>query len=194
MVGARRCPPRKRKDVSCEVELMVSKTLFSSETAEWETPQELFDQLNKEFHFTLDVCATSENAKCTRYFTQEVNGLSQSWAGEVCWMNPPYGEPEQPCKPKCHKKKCKKRGFHNDRYIPGVCDWVKKAYEESLKGATVVCLLPARTETRWFHGYILGKAEVRFIKGRLKFGGAKHGAPFPSIIVVLGKRRPAGGN
>lgn len=149
---------------------MVSKTLFSSETTEWETPQWLFDQLNAEFHFTLDVCAISENAKCPRYFTPEINGLSQSWAGEVCWMNPPYGR--------------------------GIELWVEKAYKESLNGATVVCLLPARTDTKYYHRFIWDKeknrpregVEVRFLEGRLKFGGAKNGAPFPSMIVVFGWR------
>lgn len=133
---------------------------FSSATDEWETPQEFFNLVDSEFHFTLDVCASHENTKCERYFTKDDDGLKQEWAG-VCWMNPPYGRK--------------------------ISHWIKKAYESSLAGATVVCLLPARTDTRWWHDYIQGKAEVRFIRGRLKFGGSKNSAPFPSVIVVFGK-------
>ncbi|MFE4203797.1 DNA N-6-adenine-methyltransferase, partial [Aneurinibacillus aneurinilyticus] len=104
---------------------MNTAVMFSSATDEWATPQDFFDQLNEEFKFTLDPCATHESAKCARYFTEEDNGLAQDWAGEVVFMNPPYGR------------------------VLG--QWVKKAFEESVKGATVVCLLPARTDTRWFH-------------------------------------------
>lgn len=133
---------------------------FSSRTDEWSTPQDLFDKLNAEFGFTLDPCATHENAKCPRYYTKEDDGLSKSWAGEIVFMNPPYGRQ--------------------------IGRWVRKAYEEWRdNGTTVVCLLPARTDTRWFHSYIYGKAtEIRFLPGRLKFGNAKNSAPFPSMIVV----------
>ena len=138
---------------------MVSKALFSKETQEWETPQDLFDELNEEFQFTLDVCATKENRKCERYFDKEMNGLTQNWGGRVCWMNPPYG--------------------------PRIGDWLYHARTESALGcATVVCLLPARTDTKWFHKHVYNRAEIRFIKGRLKFGGAKNSAPFPSMIVI----------
>lgn len=137
---------------------MNTDVMFSSKTDLWETPQELFDELNHEFHFTLDVCALPENAKCSRYYTPEQDALSQPWEG-VCWCNPPYGK--------------------------GVGEWVRKALFTSVGGATVVMLLPARTDTRWFHEYIYGKAEIRFIKGRLKFGGSKNSAPFPSMIVVF---------
>lgn len=130
---------------------------FSSETDEWPTPQEFFDRLNEEFHFTLDVCATPENAKCRRYFTKHENGLLQKWEG-VCWMNPPYGRK--------------------------IGQWVKKAYESALDGATVVCLLPARTDTSWWHDYCM-KGEIRFVRGRLKFGNASENAPFPSAVVVF---------
>lgn len=133
--------------------------MFSSQKTEWETPQPLFDTLNREFRFTTDVCALRENAKCERYFTPEINGLNQAWDG-CCWMNPPYG-----------------------RKITG--KWVEKAHRESLNNTTVVCLLPARTDTKWFHDYIYGKAEIRFIKGRLKFGGCQNAAPFPSMIVIF---------
>ena len=132
---------------------------FSSKTDNWATPQDFFDELDEEFQFTLDPCASPDNAKCEKYFTKEENGLIQSWAGETVFMNPPYGR--------------------------AIKDWVKKAYDESKQGATVVCLLPARTDTRWFHDYIYEKAEIRFIKGRLKFGGAKNSAPFPSMVVIF---------
>ena len=120
-----------------------------------EHPPELYEQLNDEFHFTVDVCAIPENAKCRRYFTPEIDGLSQTWDG-VVWCNPPYGR--------------------------SIGKWVEKA---SSSKATVVMLLPARTDTRWFHDFIYGKAEIRFVRGRLKFGGAKNAAPFPSMIVVF---------
>lgn len=132
---------------------------YSSKTNEWSTPQTFFDELDKKFNFTLDPCATSENAKCTKYFTIEDDGLKQDWSNDVVFMNPPYGR--------------------EIKY------WVQKAYEESLKGATVVCLIPARTDTTYWHDYIFGKADdIRFIKGRLKFGGSKNPAPFPSAIII----------
>lgn len=136
-----------------------TKVLFSSKEEKWATPQDFFDKLNDEFHFTLDAAASPDNAKCANYFTEEQDGLVQSWGGHTVWCNPPY---------------CRKTGL-----------WVKKAYEEHQRtGCTVVMLLPSRTDVRWFHDYILGKAEIRFIKGRLKFGGNKNSAPFPSIVVI----------
>ena len=132
---------------------------YSSKTNEWSTPQEFFDELDKEFNFTLDPCATSENAKCTKYFTVEDDGLKQDWSKDTVFMNPPYGR--------------------EIKY------WVQKAYEESLKGATVVCLIPARTDTAYWHDYIFGKADdIRFLRGRLKFGESKNPAPFPSAIII----------
>ena len=132
---------------------------YSSKTNEWSTPQAFFDELNKEFNFTLDPCATSENAKCNKYFTVEDDGLKQDWSNDVVFMNPPYGR--------------------EIKY------WVQKAYEESLKGATVVCLIPARTDTAYWHDYIFGKADdIRFLRGRLKFGDSKNPAPFPSAIII----------
>lgn len=136
----------------------MGRALFSSASAEWETPREFFEELNREFRFDLDVCARPENAKCERYFSPEVDGLRQDWAG-VCYMNPPYGKE--------------------------IAKWVKKAYEEAQKGATVVCLLPARTDTSWWHEYVMKAREIRFVRGRLRFGGAKNGAPFPSAVVVF---------
>lgn len=137
---------------------MLNKGMFTSNTDMWETPQALFDELDKEFHFTLDVCAVPENAKCERYFTPAQNGLKQDWntGGGTIYMNPPYG---------------REIGL-----------WVRKAAESNV---TAVCLLPARTDTAWFHDYIYGKAEIRFIRGRLKFGNSKNSAPFPSMIVIF---------
>lgn len=133
--------------------------LFSSRTDEWETPKDLFQKLDNEFHFDLDVCATPQNAKCKRFFTKEQDGLKQEWKGP-CWMNPPYGRQ--------------------------ISLWVKKALDSARGGATVVCLLPSRTDTQWWHSYVIAHAaEVRFIKGRLKFGGSKNSAPFPSAVVVF---------
>jgi phage N-6-adenine-methyltransferase len=134
---------------------MNTEVMFSSKTDMWETPQDFFDQLDAEFHFETDVCATDENAKCERYFTPEMDGLKQEWTG-VCWCNPPYGRQ--------------------------IGQWVKKAAESN---ATVVMLIHARTDTAWFHDYIYGKAEIRFVRGRLKFGGSKINAPFPSMVVVF---------
>lgn len=136
----------------------MNDVLFSSKSVVWETPQDLFDKLNAEFHFDLDVCALPENAKCEKYYTPEDDGLLQPWNG-VCWCNPPYGRT--------------------------IGKWVQKAYETFAGGGTVVMLLPARTDTKWFHEYIYNKAEIRFIKGRLKFGNSKNAAPFPSMIVVF---------
>lgn len=137
----------------------MNKVLFSSRTVEWETPEALFKELDKEFGFTLDPCSTHENAKCKKHYTKEEDGLVQSWYGEVVFCNPPYG-----------------------REMP---KWIKKCAEEAKKGATCVMLLPARTDTIAFHEYIYGKAEVRFIRGRLKFGKSKNNATFPSMIVVF---------
>ena len=137
---------------------MNTELMFSSKTDLWETPKDLFDKLNKEFHFALDVCATPENAKCEEFYTKEQDGLKQPWKGTV-WCNPPYGRQ--------------------------IGEWVRRAFLASQSGNTVVMLLPARTDTRWFHEYIYGKAEIRFIRGRLKFGGSKNSAPFPSMVVVF---------
>lgn len=131
---------------------------FSSKTDMWATPQVTFDELAAEFGpFDVDVCASADNAKCARYFTRVDDGLSQSWSGR-CWMNPPYG-----------------------REIKA---WMRKAFESCQSGAFVVCLVPARTDTAWWHDYAM-KGEIRFIRGRLKFGNAKNSAPFPSAVVVF---------
>lgn len=136
----------------------ISKVLFSSKSDEWETPRDLFEQLDKEFGFNLDPCATEDNHKCPTFFTQNDNGLSKNWGGYRVFCNPPYSK---------------------------VAEWVQKAYRESFApGTIVVLLLPARTDTRYFHEYIQHRAEVRFLKGRLKFGESKTAAPFPSMIVI----------
>lgn len=138
-----------------------TEVMFSSKSDLWATPQEFFNKLDKEFNFTLDPCATSESAKCKKYYTVIEDGLKQDWQGETVFCNPPYGR--------------------------AVKDWVKKCYEESKKPNTnVIMLIPARTDTSYFHDYIYHKAkEIRFIKGRLKFGNAKNSAPFPSMVVVF---------
>lgn len=159
---------------------------FSSATDMWSTPQDFFDKLNAEFGFTHDVCATEENAKCIRFFTKEDDGLTQQWSARTgpMYMNPPYGNPEYKCRENCAKKRCAKRGHHNPEYKPGIIDWVKKAHAEWCRGVTVVALLPARTDSRWFQNFVLPYAELRFIRGRLKFGGHKNSAPFPSVVAV----------
>lgn len=137
---------------------MINKGLFSSATDLWSTPQYLFDILDKEFNFNLDVCADKDNAKCDKYFDKAQDGLQQEWTGTV-WMNPPYGRE--------------------------IGRWIKKAYDSyKNNNATVVCLLPSRTDTKWWHDYCMN-GETRFIKGRLKFGKSKNSAPFPSCIVIF---------
>ena len=140
---------------------MNKEVLFSSKEEVWETPKDFFDKLNDEFHFTLDPCANKDNAKCNEYFTEEQDGLIKDWGGHVVFCNPPYG-----------------RKIYN---------WVKKCFYESKKPNTiVVMLIPARTDTRYFHEFIYYKAkDIRFIKGRLKFGNSKNSAPFPSMVVVF---------
>lgn len=134
----------------------MNKVLFSSNKEDWETPQDLFNELNKEFNFTVDVASSEKNYKCNRHYTEKENGLIQNWNNEIVWCNPPYGRK--------------------------IGDWVEKASESK---TTVVMLLPARTDTKWFHKYIYNKAEIRFIKGRLKFGNSVNSAPFPSMIVIF---------
>lgn len=144
---------------------MINKSLFSSDKMNWCTPKSFYDKLNRIYNFTLDACATDKSAKCPKYFTPETDGLNQSWEGNVVFCNPPYGK--------------------------DISKWIKKAYDESRKpNTTVVLLIPARTDTKYFHDYIYGKARLRFIKGRLKFedeeGNTKSSAPFPSMVVVMG--------
>lgn len=149
---------------------MINNGLFSSVSENWETPQAFFDLLDREFHFTLDVCASPKNAKCSQFFTKADDALIHHWVG-VCWMNPPYGRV--------------------------IGDWIQKAHQEALQGATVVCLIPARTDTRWWHEDVMRASEIRFVKGRLKFlnrtlpSFREHQtfkvspAPFPSAVVIF---------
>ena len=141
---------------------MLSNVLYSHKSDEWETPQDLFDKLNETYHFDLDASATEQNAKCHRFFDKAQDGLRQSWGGYTVWCNPPYSQ---------------------------ITDWVRKAAHEQWNGTTTVMLIPARTDTKWFHEYVYEKrgVSIQFIKGRLKFSGAMNSAPFPSMIVVFEK-------
>lgn len=139
---------------------------FSSATELWATPWALFRELDAEFGFTVDVCAIAENAKCRRFFSPDEDGLLQRWEG-VCWMNPPYGKV--------------------------IGDWMAKAKDEAEHGATVVCLVPARTDTAWWHDLVWDLkhhqpregVEVRFLRGRIKFqDSANASAPFPSALII----------
>lgn len=146
----------------------MNRTLLQSGKDDWETPQALYDVLDAEFKFTVDVCANPQNAKCRRFFSPEQNGLLQDWRGETAWCNPPYSTKLQDA-------------------------FVRKAYESTRDAdTTVVALLPARTDTKRFHEYILGKAEIRFLPGRITFVGAENPAPFPSMIVVWRSRGVSG--
>ncbi len=130
---------------------------FSSQTDEWATPSELFDNLDEEFSFTLDPCATHENAKCEKYYTKQTSGLAMAWENHTVFMNPPYGRE--------------------------IGRWLRKAYNE--KDATVVCLIPARTDTTWWHKYCMYADQIRLFIGRLKFGDSENSAPFPSALVIF---------
>ena len=133
--------------------------MFSSKSDEWATPQPFFEDINKEFNFNLDPCATKDNHKCEEYYTYEENGLTKNWGGKRVFCNPPYSK---------------------------ISEWVAKAFYETRNDNTlVVLLIPARTDTRYFHDYIYNRAEIRFVKGRLKFGDGKNPAPFPSMLVIF---------
>jgi len=137
----------------------MSKGIFSSNSDEWGTPQFLFDSLDAEFHFTLDPCSTNENCKCEKHYTIADNGLEKNWGGETVYCNPPYSQIEK---------------------------WVEKCFYEAQQDNTVVVLLiPSRTDTRYFHNFILNRSEIRFVKGRLHFNDEKGTAPFPSMVVVF---------
>tara|TARA_R100000388_G_scaffold165_2_gene295 strand:+ start:183 stop:620 length:438 start_codon:yes stop_codon:yes gene_type:complete len=143
---------------------MKTEVIFSSKKNDWSTPIEFFKKIESRFgEFDLDPCANKHNAKAKLYYTKADNGLSKEWKGKV-WMNPPYG-----------------RGI--------IIHWMKKAYESYLNGATVVCLVPSRTDTKWWHDYAM-KGKIEFIKGRLKFGNAKNNAAFPSSLIIYDNRKP----
>ena len=133
------------------------KNRFNSGNQEWETPDDLFNRLNEEFKFTLDVCASEINKKHENYITKKQDSLNTDWGNNICWMNPPFNELKK---------------------------WVEKAYQESMKGSTVVCLIPSRTNTNWWHEYCM-KGEIRYIKGRPKFKGCVHGFPQPLSIIIF---------
>lgn len=176
------------KTPDCNLDVMAALSpapcsAFSASTSEWATPQDFFDKLNAEFGFTLDAASTHENAKCAKHYTTEDDGLKQSWTGETVWLNPPYTSG-----PRCAKV---------------IRAWVEKAYMESQRGALVVCLVPARTDSVWWHEYAI-KGEIRFVRGRLKFQAAgsksirpvtpsvadgRHApnncAPFASAVVIF---------
>lgn len=141
---------------------MINQGLFSSNSNEWATPKAFFAALDAEFHFDLDPCATPENAKCKNFYTIEDDGLTKKWGGSRVFCNPPYGRE--------------------------ISKWVKKAYEESRYCEVVVMLIPARTDTSYFHQWIYHKAEIRFVRGRLHFNESKQGAPFPSMVVIYDNR------
>ena len=143
-----------------KMDKMTQEVMFSSKTVEWSTPEAFYEELNNRYGFTLDPCANAENSKCARYFSKADDGLSKSWGGETVFCNPPYG-----------------------RQIKW---WIKKAYEESLKpDTTVVMLIPSRTDTAYWHDYVMRAQEIAFVRGRLKFGGSTNPAPFPSAVVVF---------
>lgn len=137
-----------------------TKTMFSSKSNEWATPQAFYERLNEVHKFTLDPCADSQNKKCEKFYTMEDNGLVHSWEGETVFMNPPYGRQ--------------------------IKNWIQKAYQEGQKPNTrVVCLLPARTDTKYWHAFCMKAETIHSVKGRLKFGDSKNAAPFPSAVVVF---------
>ena len=141
--------------------------MFSSKSNDWATPQDFYNQLHAEFEFTLDPCASQSSAKCSSFYTADDDGLSKSWEGQTVFMNPPYGRK--------------------------IGNWIQKAYEEGEKGNTrVVALIPARTDTKYWHNYCMKATEIRFVKGRLKFGqgDTKNSAPFPSAVVVFSGSPP----
>ena len=140
----------------------MNKGMNSSDRSDWETPQDFFNRLNRIYEFTLDVCATAENTKCNLYYTPEDDGLSQSWKYHVCWLNPPYGRE--------------------------ISAWMRKAYLETKKGnCRVVALIPARTDTKWWHRYVMKAATIGLVKGRLTFVGGESAAPFPSAVAFFHK-------
>jgi len=141
--------------------------MFSSKSNDWETPADFYNQLDAEFGFTLDPCASSSSAKCSSFYTADDDGLSKDWKGHTVFMNPPYGRK--------------------------IGNWIQKAYEEGEKSNTrVVALIPARTDTKYWHNYCMKATEIRFVKGRLKFGqgNAKNSAPFPSAVVIFSGSPP----
>jgi len=151
------------QDLDGSAEEMNTDLMFSTGAEEWETPPELFKWLDDYFHFTLDVCASEKNTKCKDFYSREHDAFIEAWTGK-CYMNPPYGR--------------------------GIGKWIKFAWEQSRNpNTTIVCLLPARTDTKWFHEYCT-RGTIIFLKGRLTFVGAESPAPYPSMIVIFGSIAP----
>ena len=143
---------------------MNTDLMFSSKDDSWETPPSLFNILDMEFNFTLDPCCTKQTAKCKKFFTKEEDGLIQDWSKDIVFVNPPYGRE--------------------------IGKWVEKSYNETKKGAKIVMLIPSRTDTKWFHDFIYNKAEIRFLKGRIRFLQNKkelNAAPFPTMLIIFNK-------
>ena len=158
----------KRAEELCRLrQKLATRVYHQSKRHDWETPPAVFAEYDAEFHFTLDVCATAATAKRPRFFSPEEDGLTQDWSDDVCWMNPPYGTQ--------------------------IAAWMEKAYQSSLAGATVVCLVPSRTGTCWWHAWVLGKAEIRHRKGRITFVGARAPAGFDSVVVIYRPGLPPDG-
>ena len=138
---------------------MDTDLMFSSNKQDWRTPPDLYSRLFSEYKFTLDPCSDHDNHLCDKYYTVETNGLEQSWIGETCYINPPYNDSKS---------------------------WIKKAYDEwQINNVTSVMLIPARPDTKSWHDYVSKAAQIRFLKGRLKFSGHANSAPFPSAIVIF---------
>ena len=143
---------------------MNTDLMFSSNDDSWETPPSLFNVLDMEFNFSLFPCCTKQTAKCKKFFTKEEDGLIQDWSKDIVFVNPPYGRE--------------------------IGKWVEKSYNEAKKGAKVVMLIPSRTDTKWFHDFIYNKAEIRFLKGRIRFLQNKkelNAAPFPTMLIIFNK-------
>lgn len=133
-----------------------TRGMTGSARSDWATPYKIFAALDREFHFMLDACATLESARCDRFLS--AGALDCSWGAGPVWLNPPYGRK--------------------------IGEWIRKAWEESQRGVTVVCLLPARTDTSWWHNYCM-RGEIRFVRGRINFDSGRGRCPFPSSIVVF---------
>ena len=158
------------------------------DTRKYGTPKPFFDRLNAVFGpFTLDPCAEPSTAKCEKFFTEEDDGLAQDWSGHTVFMNPPVGRHEKACKKTCKKKRCVERGHHIDKDIAGTDDWVSKAWTESLKGATVVGIIPSSMGTKWFHDYVMQATTLIIVEGRVSYmyEGESTGHPdFDTIVAI----------
>lgn len=191
------------------VDTHTKNVMFSAESIEWGTPAAIYEIRNRRYHFELDVCASSSNFKHPNYITQEQDSFTMPWVVRMedgdpgdclpwrparCWMNPPYCRQERVCNPAtCRLKRCAKRGFHTESYVPGLYQWVDLAYRRSLDGSLVDCLLPGKTGSRWWRDYVWDNdqhcvrdhVELTCLPGRLTFEGATDSAPFDSVLVTF---------